>query len=87
MILFVIQLVMFGMGTQMSIKDFTNVKTMGKGVLVGVLCQFSIMPLVGYMLTRVFNFEPEIAAGIILIGSCSSLLTEQVFQLFECPHC
>ena len=59
MILFVIQLVMFGMGTQMRIKDFTNVKTMGKGVLVGVLCQFSIMPLVGYMLTRVFNFEPD----------------------------
>lgn len=77
-ILFVIQLVMFGMGTQMSIKDFANIRTMGKGVLVGVMCQFSIMPLVGYLLTRVFHFEPEIAAGIILIGSCSSGLASNV---------
>ena len=30
------------------------------------------MPLVGFGLTRVFHFPDEIAAGIILIGSCSS---------------
>ncbi len=77
-ILFIIQMVMFGMGTQMSINDFANIKTMGKGVLVGILCQFSIMPLIGYLLARVFHFEPEIAAGIILIGSCSSGLASNV---------
>ncbi len=77
-ILSVIQLVMFGMGTQMSINDFANIKTMGKGVFVGILCQFSIMPMVGYLLTRFFHFEPEIAAGIILIGSCSSGLASNV---------
>ncbi len=77
-ILFIVQMVMFGMGTQMSFRDFTHIKTMGKGVLVGILCQFSIMPLVGYTLTRIFHFEPEIAAGIILIGSCSSGLASNV---------
>ncbi len=77
-ILFIVQLVMFGMGTQMSYKDFTNIKTMGKGVLVGILCQFSMMPLIGYVLTQIFHFEPEIAAGIILIGSCSSGLASNV---------
>ncbi|MFD0990967.1 bile acid:sodium symporter family protein [Mariniflexile jejuense] len=78
LILIVVQVVMFGMGTQMSIKDFLGIKTMGKGVFVGILCQFSIMPIVGYLLTRVFTFEPEIAAGIILIGSCSSGLASNV---------
>lgn len=77
-ILIVIQIVMFGMGTQMSLKDFLGIKTMGKGVLVGIICQFSIMPLTGYLLTRIFNFEPEIAAGVILIGSCSSGLASNV---------
>lgn len=77
-ILIIVQLVMFGMGTQMSFRDFGNVKTMGKGVLVGILCQFSIMPVVGFTLTRIFHFEPEIAAGIILIGSCSSGLASNV---------
>lgn len=78
LILIVVQVVMFGMGTQMSLKDFAGIKTMGKGVMVGIICQFSIMPLSGYLLTRVFNFEPEIAAGIILIGSCSSGLASNV---------
>jgi bile acid:Na+ symporter, BASS family len=78
LILVIIQLVMFGMGTHMSLKDFSGLAATGKGVLVGLFCHFSIMPLMGLLLTKVFNFEPEIAAGIILIGSCSSGLASNV---------
>jgi bile acid:Na+ symporter, BASS family len=74
----IIQLVMFGMGTHMSLKDFSGLKTTGKGVLVGLFCHFTIMPLMGLLLTKVFHFEPAIAAGIILIGSCSSGLASNV---------
>ena len=78
LILIIIQLVMFGMGIQMSLKDFSGIATTGKGVIIGLLCHFSIMPLMGLLLTKVFHFEPEIAAGIILIGSCSSGLASNV---------
>ena len=78
LILVIIQLVMFGMGTHMSLKDFSGLGSTGKGVLVGLFCHFSIMPLMGLLLTKVFQFEPEIAAGIILIGSCSSGLASNV---------
>ena len=78
LILVIIQLVMFGMGIQMSLKDFTGIATTGKGVMVGLLCHFSIMPLMGLLLTKIFHFDPEIAAGIILIGSCSSGLASNV---------
>ncbi|WP_201983900.1 bile acid:sodium symporter family protein [Hymenobacter rubidus] len=78
LILVVVQLVMFGMGIQMSIRDFTGLATTGKGVLIGLFCHFSVMPLMGFTLTRIFHFEPEIAAGIILIGSCSSGLASNV---------
>lgn len=78
LILVIIQLVMFGMGTHMSLKDFSGLATTGKGVLVGLFCHFSIMPLMGLLLTKIFHFEPEIAAGIILIGSCSSGLASNV---------
>ena len=78
LILVIIQLVMFGMGTHMSLKDFSGMATTGKGVMIGLLCHFSIMPLMGLLLTKVFQFEPEIAAGIILIGSCSSGLASNV---------
>ncbi|HEX2630302.1 MAG TPA: bile acid:sodium symporter family protein [Chitinophagaceae bacterium] len=78
LMLVIIQLVMFGMGIQMSLKDFSGLAQTGKGVAIGLLCHFSIMPLMGWLLTKVFDFEPEIAAGIILIGSCSSGLASNV---------
>ncbi|MBS1512893.1 MAG: bile acid:sodium symporter family protein [Bacteroidetes bacterium] len=77
-ILLIIQIVMFGMGIQMSIKDFSGIAQTGKGVAIGLLCHFSVMPLMGLLLTKIFHFEPEIAAGIILIGSCSSGLASNV---------
>ena len=78
LILVIVQLVMFGMGIQMSLKDFSGLASSGKGVLIGLLCQFSIMPSVGFLLTKVFHFEPEVAAGIVLIGACSSGLASNV---------
>ena len=77
-LLIAIQMVMFGMGTQMSLRDFAGVMKSPRGVFVGILCHFTVMPLVGLALTKVFHFEPEIAAGIILVGSCSSGLASNV---------
>ncbi len=65
-----IQLIMFGMGTSMSMQDFVGVVKMPKGVLIGVTSHFIIMPLLRFPLARLSPLEPEIAAGIILIG-CS----------------
>jgi bile acid:Na+ symporter, BASS family len=73
-----IQLVMFGMGTQMSLHDFAGVAKSPCGVFVGIFCHFTVMPLVGLALTKIFRFTPEISAGIILIGSCSSGLASNV---------
>ncbi|MES3017063.1 MAG: bile acid:sodium symporter family protein [Bacteroidota bacterium] len=65
-----IQLIMFGMGTTMSFKDFVGIFKAPKGVVIGVVSHFIIMPLLGFALASLSNFPPEIAAGIILIG-CS----------------
>jgi bile acid:Na+ symporter, BASS family len=78
LLLIIVQLVMFGMGTQMSLKDFSGVAKNPRGVFVGIICHFSVMPLVGLALIKIFHFKPEIAAGIILIGSCSSGLASNV---------
>lgn len=78
LILVIVQLVMFGMGIQMSLRDFSELATSGKGVLVGLCSHFTIMPLTGFALTNIFHFDPEIAAGIILLGSCSSGLASNV---------
>ncbi len=73
-----LQLIMFGMGTELSLKDFANVIRMPKGIIVGVTCHYIIMPLVGFSLANLFNFPNEIAAGIILVGCCPSGLASNV---------
>jgi len=74
------KIIMFGMGSQMSIKDFAGIIKMPKGVIVGVICQFTIMPIVGFSVATMFDFPPEIAAGIVLVGTSPSGLASNVMS-------
>ena len=60
--LVVIQAVMFGMGTQMSLKDFTGMSSSSppRACLVGMLCHFSI-DAAGWDFapTKMFNVFPQ----------------------------
>lgn len=47
-----LQVIMFGMGTELSLKDFAAVLRMPKGVIIGVVCHYTIMPLVGFTVTH-----------------------------------
>jgi len=73
-----LQLIMFGMGTQISAKDFVGVVKDPRAVFIGLGCQFTIMPFVGAGLAVAFDLEPEIAAGIVLIGAAPSGLAANV---------
>jgi BASS family bile acid:Na+ symporter len=75
-----LQIIMFGMGSQLSVTNFADVIRMPKGVLVGIVCQFTIMPLIGISIAKTFGFPPEIAAGIILVGSSPSGLASNVMS-------
>ena len=73
-----LMLIMFGMGTSMSVSDFARVAKMPKGVFVGLVLQFSIMPIIGFILATMSGLPPEIAAGIILVGCSPSGLASNV---------
>jgi len=64
-----IQVITFGMGTTLSARDFGRVFTMPWPVFIGMFLQYTIMPLVGFGIATFLRFEPEIGAGIVLIGS------------------
>lgn len=73
-----IQIIMFGMGTSMSIKDFGAIFKSPKGVVIGVTAQLGIMPIMGFALAKLSDFPPEIAAGIVLIGCSPSGVASNV---------
>jgi BASS family bile acid:Na+ symporter len=75
-----LQIIMFGMGTELSLKDFANVIRMPRGIIIGVLCHYIVMPLVGFAIANLFNFPGEIAAGIILVGCSPSGLASNVMS-------
>lgn len=61
---------MFGMGMTLRLKDFKEIFKRPRDVFIGVLAQFLIMPLLAYGLAVIFQLPPEIAAGVILVGTC-----------------
>jgi BASS family bile acid:Na+ symporter len=75
-----LQVIMFGMGTTMKMTDFAEVLRSPKAVVLGVFFQFTIMPFVGWGLTKVFQFPSEIAAGIILVGCMPCGLASNVMS-------
>jgi BASS family bile acid:Na+ symporter len=64
-----IQIIMVGMGTTLSLSDFARVLALPRAVLVGIVLQFLVMPLSGFFLAHLFGFSGAVAAGIVLIGS------------------
>lgn len=73
-----LQIITFGVGSTLTFKDILRVIKMPYGVFVGSFCHYTIMPLVGFTLASTFNFPPEIAAGIVLVGVCPSGLASNV---------
>ena len=63
-------IIMFGMGLTLKAEDFRVVFSRPRDVLLGCLAQFTVMPALAYLLTRVFGLEPALAIGVILVGCC-----------------
>lgn len=75
-----IQVIMFGMGCSMGVKDFVALAKSPKSVVVGVVGQFTIMPLIGYTLASFTDFPAEISAGIILLACAPTSVTASVMS-------
>ena len=65
-------IIMFGMGMTLHASDFKLIVQRPKEVLVGCAAHYTIMPLLAYGLVLAFEMPPEMAVGMILLGSCPS---------------
>lgn len=63
-------IVMFGMGMTLTVDDFKAVGKRPWEVLIGAVAQFVIMPIVAWALVKLFALPPELAIGVILVGTC-----------------
>lgn len=66
----VLALIMFGMGTSLTGKDFRNIFLHPKAVVVGLVCQMVLLPALAVGLAYLSGLPPEFQVGIVLISAC-----------------
>jgi len=71
-VIYLLGMIMLGMGLTMSLDDFKLVFTRPKDVLYGVVLRCLIMPLVAFCVAKLLGLPPSLAAGLILVGACPS---------------
>jgi BASS family bile acid:Na+ symporter len=75
--------IMLGMGASLTFKDFRIAFRKPQGILVGLLCQYGIMPFLGYALAVVLGLPPALAIGLILMGCMPGGTTSNIFTYFS----
>jgi predicted Na+-dependent transporter len=75
--------IMLGMGASLTVNDFRAVVRKPRGVLVGFLSQFGLMPLIALGLSIFLNFDPAFAIALILIGCLPGGTTSNMFTYFS----
>ena len=67
---YLLMIVMFGMGLTMKFSDFAVVFSRPKDILTGCIAQFLFMPLLAFLLGKLFGLSDELLVGVILVGTC-----------------
>ncbi len=75
--------IMFGMGASLTFRDFLIAFRKPRGVLIGLLCQYGIMPFLGYTLAMMLGLPPALAMGLILMGCMPGGTTSNIFTYFS----
>jgi bile acid transporter len=75
--------IMLGMGSSLTTDDFRAVFRKPRGVLIGFISQFGLMPLIAFTIATVFNLHPAFAISLILIGCLPGGTTSNMFTYFS----
>jgi len=69
-ITFLVAATMVFTGMTLNIEDFVQVLKNPGQVSMGCICQYTLMPFLAYLISRLLKLPADIAAGLILLGSC-----------------
>jgi bile acid transporter len=75
--------IMLGMGASLTIDDFRAVFRKPRGVVIGFISQFGLMPFIAFTLATVLNLHPAYAISLILIGCLPGGTTSNMFTYFS----
>ncbi len=75
--------IMLGMGASLTPDDFRAVFRRPRGVMIGFISQFGLMPLLAFTLATLLKLPPAFAISLILIGCLPGGTTSNMFTYFS----
>jgi len=85
-IVWILMVVMLGMGLTLSWADFKAVGLMPRSVALGFLAQYLIMPTAGWLVARLYQLPPPFAVGLILVACCPGGTASNVVSFIARAH-
>lgn len=76
-------LIMFSLGVTLSRDDFRRFLQSPKAVLTGLFVQIVLIPCFAYFLTRIFNLDPELSVGLMLLAASPGGVSANLFSHFS----
>jgi BASS family bile acid:Na+ symporter len=73
-------IVMFGLGLSLTVADFTRVVRYPKATIVALGCQILVLPAVCLGLVLLFDLEPTLAVGMMLLAASPGGTTANLFS-------
>ena len=75
-------LIMLALGLGLTSQDFLRVAKQPKDFLVGLVCQLILLPIIAFLLLKIFNLPLEIALGVMIIAAAPGGVTSNVLTKF-----
>ena len=75
-------LIMLALGLGLTSQDFLRVAKQPKDFLVGLVCQLILLPIIAFLLLKIFNLPLEIAVGVMIIAAAPGGVTSNVLTKF-----
>ena len=75
-------LIMLALGLGLTVQDFLRVAKQPKDFLVGLICQLILLPIIAFLLLKIFNLPLEIALGVMIIAAAPGGVTSNVLTKF-----
>tara|TARA_B100001029_G_scaffold179288_1_gene188274 strand:+ start:2048 stop:2926 length:879 start_codon:yes stop_codon:yes gene_type:complete len=75
-------LIMLALGLGLTVQDFIRVIKQPKDFIVGLICQLILLPIVAFILIKIFNTPLELALGVMIIAAAPGGVTSNVLTKF-----
>ena len=73
-------MIMLGLGLSLTLEDFRRVGRQPKPVIVALLCQTVLLPLLCFLLVKLFGLAPALAVGLMLLAASPGGTTANLYS-------